>query len=327
MANVIGIINAGKMRYGVNNWFWASWYNIEIEPNWNGQKPIGTGFENSEVNARNAALHVLATQGVNSQIDLKNNWARAYLSKQEEQDQRPNFSRCQVGKNKWLWVIHSIEGICNDEEPVARGFAASPEAAHDCAVAVVGPVRQCGNWMAEYVRKKDAAVRRNQKRARTDNTALIEFVYECHRSWSDFGGFSHSTIPHRIVKKTKKRIYVESEPHREGRQISGDWRDYGKETFILDRSEFEATGKAKRSGRWYGTFYANTDLYYSEHEDATYRPECFEGLGVPFSASAEEVRLAYRRLARQAHPDVGGDPEQFKRVRAWYEQAMAMVVG
>jgi curved DNA-binding protein CbpA len=37
----------------------------------------------------------------------------------------------------------------------------------------------------------------------------------------------------------------------------------------------------------------------------------------------EQVKAAYRRLARQRHPACGGDPERFKEVQAAYERAMA----
>lgn len=38
-------------------------------------------------------------------------------------------------------------------------------------------------------------------------------------------------------------------------------------------------------------------------------------LGVGEHASADEVRRAYRRLARHAHPDAGGDPADFHRLQ------------
>ena len=44
----------------------------------------------------------------------------------------------------------------------------------------------------------------------------------------------------------------------------------------------------------------------------------YEVLGVPRDATTEEIRRAYRRAARAAHPDVGGDPAAFRAVtRAW----------
>lgn len=43
-------------------------------------------------------------------------------------------------------------------------------------------------------------------------------------------------------------------------------------------------------------------------------------LGVPRSATLEDVKAAYRKRALETHPDHGGDAEEFKRVvRAWRE--------
>lgn len=45
----------------------------------------------------------------------------------------------------------------------------------------------------------------------------------------------------------------------------------------------------------------------------------YRWLGVKPGASSEEVKDAYREKAKQAHPDRGGDPEDFKRISAAYE--------
>ena len=41
----------------------------------------------------------------------------------------------------------------------------------------------------------------------------------------------------------------------------------------------------------------------------------YEFLGVERGASLEQIRVAYRRLAKKLHPDIGGDEEAFKRLR------------
>lgn len=45
----------------------------------------------------------------------------------------------------------------------------------------------------------------------------------------------------------------------------------------------------------------------------------YETLGIPSTATPEEIKAAYRAKAGKAHPDRGGIEEEFKRVRAAYE--------
>lgn len=46
-------------------------------------------------------------------------------------------------------------------------------------------------------------------------------------------------------------------------------------------------------------------------------------LGVTREASAEELKAAYHKRALETHPDHGGDPEQFRALKAAYDRARA----
>lgn len=49
----------------------------------------------------------------------------------------------------------------------------------------------------------------------------------------------------------------------------------------------------------------------------------WEVLGVEPNADVQAVKNAFRALAKTHHPDAGGDPEDFKRLRGAYDQALA----
>ena len=46
----------------------------------------------------------------------------------------------------------------------------------------------------------------------------------------------------------------------------------------------------------------------------------YDTLGVPKNASADEIKKAYRKLAREHHPDAsGGDEARFKEIQGAYD--------
>ncbi|WP_276261062.1 J domain-containing protein [Haloglomus litoreum] len=64
-------------------------------------------------------------------------------------------------------------------------------------------------------------------------------------------------------------------------------------------------------------------------EDRELRPydEAFAVLGLPTGASESEIRQAYREKVKEAHPDHGGDEDEFRRVREAYTTAREAAAG
>lgn len=48
----------------------------------------------------------------------------------------------------------------------------------------------------------------------------------------------------------------------------------------------------------------------------------FETLGLPPTATADEVKAQWKSLASQHHPDKGGDAETFDKMRRAYKSAL-----
>ena len=48
-------------------------------------------------------------------------------------------------------------------------------------------------------------------------------------------------------------------------------------------------------------------------------PDYYKTLGVPRTATADEIKKAFRKLARTHHPDAGGDEAKFKELNEAYE--------
>lgn len=49
------------------------------------------------------------------------------------------------------------------------------------------------------------------------------------------------------------------------------------------------------------------------------RQQALAVLGLPPNATPKQIKQRYRRLAKQYHPDMGGDPRQMQRLIAAYE--------
>ncbi|CAE7668455.1 dnaJ [Symbiodinium sp. CCMP2592] len=75
------------------------------------------------------------------------------------------------------------------------------------------------------------------------------------------------------------------------------------------------TWAGKKLRGWYQEFFGGG-------KDQSLRA-AYRELGIPSSSSDEEVRKAYKSLARQRHPDKGGSKESFQQLRTAYAAIMA----
>lgn len=48
--------------------------------------------------------------------------------------------------------------------------------------------------------------------------------------------------------------------------------------------------------------------------------QALSALALPFNADEREIKRRFRELAKKTHPDVGGDPEQFIKLKAQYDE-------
>lgn len=55
---------------------------------------------------------------------------------------------------------------------------------------------------------------------------------------------------------------------------------------------------------------------------AGYRPDCMQQLGLLPPYSVEDVKRAYRQLAKSSHPDAGGSAEDFAKLHDTYQRAL-----
>ena len=320
--------NGWKRQYGDSHWFWAIWAPVEKNDagrlqEWNGVEPLAKGFSISEKEAKQSAWQAVRAHcpDPKGRVVYRVSWAWRVLSHYQEQDKRPLFSRCQVGKAKWLWVVYKDH---LSEKPLAQGYTESPEAGKQVAEQVIGtPVKYDGNGLAEHYRNKQACIRRSQRQSQRKEAAAVEYVYHCEPYYDEYDGQeSVSITPYRVIKKTKTRIYVEKQAR--SLKQTGQWWDYEQRSFIIDRQELEKTGSIWSHSRR-ERYYSSPEVYFAQRRTHQSCAECFTHLGLSANATEEEVKASFRRLARRTHPDSGGDPEEFKALMVWYEQALRIV--
>jgi hypothetical protein len=246
--------------------------------------------------------------------NLLEEFADGTLNKTEDggpiSDDPPLYFRCSLGKARWFWVVFGSFDAWWEQKTLGTGYALTAEDAEKAALSVAPDARYLGTGTAENFHRRLCAKRRAAKPA-SDHTGTTaqEFLYTDW--WSDDGISERQSTRHLIVKKTKKRVFVEN-----GRRYSRD--SWDRKTYALDRADLEATGSV-----WSA---AARDTFYTTPCEQRHPPHVSPDLVVlelKAGATKDDIKSAYRRLARLHHPDCSGDATKFQLIQAAYERAMA----
>jgi hypothetical protein len=226
------------------------------------------------------------------------------------------FAVTSLGKDRWYWVVWpSLEMVQSGESGahVAEGYERAKAEAVDRALKVAG---MRGEWVAaKYAR----AYHRNRSQGPQSPQAL-EFLY---RDVQDRTTGEWRSEPHRVAKRTRKYVYVEQRPY-EPERPTGSWHDRDAPVFRLDWVMLEQKGYAfvpvtadVDDPLFFTTPYQERVVQYGGRS-----PACFGLLELSFPCTVDEVKAAYRELAKRVHPDRGGSHDRFLKVQAAYEQAL-----
>jgi DnaJ-domain-containing protein 1 len=207
-----------------------------------------------------------------------------------------------------------------------------------------------------FKRRIETAKRRAKKPASGSQQAReVEYLYDWGLYDGDFdlnvrGGYCIDRF--QILRKTKKYLFVTKEAAGWLRADTwdevqnGEWRVRGTrwehdgitltDTIRLDRAKIEAGQTVWHHPSRKHLCKDLSDLKERMEEDGQHQRACppyllesLQALGLSWPTDAEQVKTAYRQLARQHHPDRNvGDPEatgRFKEVQEAYEQLRAFV--
>jgi plasmid maintenance system killer protein len=100
-----------------------------------------------------------------------------------------------------------------------------------------------------------------------------------------------------------------------------DYNKKAKQQWGWKDDEFEPKG-TKRHGGWsFGGHYGDTKSSGQTETDKK-RKLCWDVLGIQKTENEEIIKKAFRELAKEHHPDKGGDEEYFKKINQAYEMCM-----
>ncbi|WP_337173685.1 hypothetical protein [Paludisphaera sp.] len=255
------------------------------------------------------------------------------------QDEETAYACCSVGIGRWCWLVWASESDAREgAKPLATGYEKNAKAAEEKAAEAAGDggKRLPSKWASASKRGGPARAPDDQGRekprsrlsrrppAKEARPAPLAFLYAVSEA-GQAGSLGEVTVArHRIVRRTAGKMYIDREPYRE-EDLPGDGAGDAEApkapSLSIDRETLRREGRVTHHG---------TDFYVSEekgvqgvHADLASRHPWSVVLDVGFPCSRESIKAAYRRLAREKHPDAGGKPAEFQAVERAYREALA----
>ncbi len=238
----------------------------------------------------------------------------------------PIWSVCNLGPDRFFYgAWASFDDLFEKNAPLATGYAATlAEAEHAAQVAAGPSARRAPAGLVKWEHRRIAAQKRANayasKQEKAVGAAPVEFLYEEY--WRSDDG-TRGYIPHRVIKRTAKRVFIDSRWYDERTAPSrAEWyaeHPEALQTIALDRHELEQTGKVSTGTGWGPTTYYLTP---PESNSAHPVPSYFAMLELTPPCTVADVKRAYKRKARELHPDNGGSNDEFLALQHAYEQAL-----
>ena len=235
-----------------------------------------------------------------------------------------------LGKNRWYWVVWpSLDEIRASNEPllhVGEGYEKTKSDAVDKALEMAGKYAE---WIAaKYARiyhHNKTSVKRRRLNPRTPEHSyppkLHEFLY---RDAYDTESKRWVSVPHRVVRRTRKFVFVEERPYSSD-ELTGSWLDRESPSFRLDRRMLEREGYAFVPAT--SSVEEAEEIYFSNEyikPSGEVQIKCIQMLNLSWPCTEAEVKGAYRKLVKSAHPDGGGSQDMFLALQEAYEQALQL---
>ena len=248
-----------------------------------------------------------------------------------KKEKRRFFAITSVGRSRWYWVVWpSLEEIQASEEPILQigeGYENTRAEAVERALELAGIYAE---WLAAKYAKtyygRKATATRKRIHPDIDEGSNIPTVREfLYRDAYDTETRQWVSVPHRVVTKTRKYVFVEQQPYSPD-DLTGSWLDREHPTFRLDRRALEQEGYAFVPATTYLTDTEDPMFFSYERMKSQGRElfKCLQVLNLSWPCSEAEVKGAYRRFVKDAHPDGGGNQDKFLALQEAYEQALQL---